>query len=60
MRHVETPAGKACRETRDAQDADRVLRKGGGDMSQNAVVEVVLAAVGVDQLAVRRFSYNFV
>ena len=47
--YMESPGGKACREACRAQDAHRVFRKGGGDVPQYAVVEIVETVVGVDE-----------
>ena len=48
--------GKAGGKARDAQDAHGVFGKGGGDVAQHLVAQVLLAVVGVVQLAVGRFG----
>ena len=53
---AEAPAVQPGGQTGDAQDAYRVFAEGGRDMAQEAVGEVVLAVVGVYQLAVRGFG----
>ena len=50
--------GKAGCKTRQAQDADRVFGKGLRDMAQHALLQIALAAVGVDQLARLVFSHR--
>jgi hypothetical protein len=51
-REPEAQGAQTCREAGDAQYAHRVLDKSGRDMTQQALLEIVPAPVGVDQRAV--------
>ncbi len=50
-RDDKTQPGPAGHETGCAQDAHRIFGKGVGDMAQDALVQIALAAVGIDQRA---------
>lgn len=50
--NAKTEVGVAGGKARDAQHAQRIFTKRGRDMAQQALTEIVLSAVGVDNCAV--------